>query len=62
MSVGGGGQDAAGRTALHMAAAYGVGPIASLLIDKGADPDVQVTSPPPSSLSLSLLPPRSLSG
>eukprot|EP00288_Rhodomonas_lens_P003238 CAMPEP_0177720908 /NCGR_PEP_ID=MMETSP0484_2-20121128/16864_1 /TAXON_ID=354590 /ORGANISM="Rhodomonas lens, Strain RHODO" /LENGTH=484 /DNA_ID=CAMNT_0019233177 /DNA_START=20 /DNA_END=1474 /DNA_ORIENTATION=+ len=35
------GQDAAGRTALHMAAAYGVGPIASLLIDKGADPDVQ---------------------
>ncbi len=38
-------QDAAGRSALHMASAFGVTPIANLLLEKGADPDVQVTYP-----------------
>lgn len=34
-------RDAAGRTPLHMASAYGATPIAELLLSKGADPDVQ---------------------
>ena len=38
-------KDTAGRTPLHMAAAYGATPVARLLLEKGADPDVQV--PPP---------------
>ena len=35
-------KDTAGRTPLHMAAAYGATPVARLLLEKGADPDVQV--------------------
>lgn len=34
-------QDAAGRTALHLASAYGAAPIATLLLEQGCDPDVQ---------------------
>lgn len=35
-------KDIAGRSPLHMAAAYGATPVARQLIDKGADPDLQV--------------------
>jgi hypothetical protein len=38
-------KDTAGRTPLHMAAAYGATPVARLLLEKGADPDVQVRPP-----------------
>lgn len=38
-------KDAAGRSPLHMACAYGATPIADLLLEKGADPDVQVGCP-----------------
>jgi hypothetical protein len=38
-------QDTAGRTPLHMASAYGASPIATLLLEKGADPDLQVSQP-----------------
>jgi len=34
-------KDTAGRTPLHMAAAYGATPVARLLLEKGADPDEQ---------------------